>query len=149
MSLATRILGGAGRSYVRVTKRGQLVVSELDYSEFYTARTTVANTPVNLIRPRAGKNFIITALILSGDRNIGQNGAITDIYENETGPTNATITKRIYQDEIAKQTRAVLLSLNIIVPEGRWVNAKSDDIQVRVNLAGYYIPAIPVGQPLA
>lgn len=136
------IAGGPTQSKVRVSQRGQLITSPLDFSTFYTDITTVNNTPVNLVEPMAGMNFVITALILSGDRNIGANGAVTEVYENAIGPTDATVTKAIYRDEIARQTRAVLTGLNIILTPGRWVNVKSDDVQVRANIAGYYVPAI-------
>jgi hypothetical protein len=122
-----------------VTKRGQLVTSPLAYSEFYTAVTVSNDVPVNVIAPKTGKNFAITDIILSGDRSIAANGAVVQVYENSTGPTGTAITKLIYTDEISKQTRAVLTGLNIIVTAGRWVNVVSDDVQVRANIAGYYM----------
>jgi len=137
--IKTVIKGGNGGGIANVTTRNQLVTSPLDFSIFYTASTASNNVAVNVVPPMTGKNFVITDLILSGDRSIAQNGAVTEVYENSIGPTSATVTKTIYTDEIAKQTRAVLTGLNIIVTEARWVNVKSDDVIVRCNIAGYYV----------
>ena len=123
---------------VEISKRGQLVTAPLDFSTFYQGSTASNNVAVNVVGPKAGSQFIITDIILAGDRSIGANGAVVDIFENSVGPTDGTITKQIYQDEIAKQTRAVLTGLNLIVSAGRWVNVKSDDVIVRCNIAGYY-----------
>jgi ABC-type molybdate transport system permease subunit len=139
MTFPITVACGKSNTRALVTKRGQQVVAPLEYSEFYTATTVSNNVAVNVIKPRTGKNFAITDIILSGDRSIGANGAVTQVYENTTGPTDTTITKLIYADEIAKQTRAVLTGLNIIVTVGSWVNVVSDDVQVRANIAGYYI----------
>lgn len=140
MSVPTTIVNRRNGITALVTTRGQLVTGPLDFSQFYTATTVADNVPVNLVRPRAGNNFVITAIVLSGNRDIAANGAIVDLYESAVGPTSSTISLRIYQDEIAKQTRAILTGLNIIVSVGRWVNVKSDDVQVRANISGYYVP---------
>jgi len=133
------IVDGTGGDYkMKVSALGRAAVGPLDFSLFYTAATASNNVAVNVIPPLPGKCFIITDLVLSGDRSIGQDGAITDIYETDSA-TDTNIVKQIYQDEIAKQTRAVLSGLNIQVTVGKWVNIKSDDVIVRANIAGYYV----------
>jgi hypothetical protein len=139
MTFPVTVAGGKNNTRALVTKRGQQIVAPLEYSEFYTATTISNNVPVNVIEPRTGKNFAITDIILSGDRSIAANGAVVQVYENSIGPTDTTIAKLIYADEIARQTRAVLTGLNIIVTTARWVNVVSDDVQVRANIGGYYI----------
>ena len=125
----------------KVSRNGQLVTGDLDFSTFYLGTTIANNTPVNVVEPVMGKKFIITAIILSGDRSIAQNGAVTDVYESSVGPVDGTITKQIIQEEIAKQTRMTAIGLNIEVGEGRWINVKSDDVVIRCNIAGYYVDA--------
>lgn len=139
--ITTILKCGTSNSRARITSRGQLVTAPLGFSQFYTNQNAVDNTAVNLVKPKAGKRFVITDIVLSGDRSIAANGAVVDLFENSTGPTNGTVTTQIYQDEIAKQTRAVLVGLNIIVSEGVWVNLKADDTIVRANIGGYYIEA--------
>lgn len=139
MTFPVTISCGKNNTRALVTRRGQLIVAPLEYSQFYTATTVSNNVPVNVIEPRTGLNFSITDIILSGDRNIGANGAVVQVYENSIGPTDTTVTKLVYADEVARQTRAVLTGLNIIVSPARWVNVVSDDVQVRANIAGYYL----------
>lgn len=125
-----------------VTKSGQLVTGEIDFSTFYTATAGTDNVAVNLVPPKAGMNFIITAIVLSANRNVGANGAVVDLFENSVGPTDGTVAKQIFQDEIAKQTRATLTGLNIKVTAAHWVNIKTDDDDVRGNIAGYYTATV-------
>jgi hypothetical protein len=132
-----RLRGNTARA--KVSESGQLVTGDLDFSTFYLGSTTVNDTAVNVVPPKMGHTFIITAIILSSDRSVGANGAVTDVFENETSGTDGTITKQIIQEEIAKQTRMTATGLNIEVGEGRWVNVKSDDVIVRCNIAGYYV----------
>lgn len=124
---------------VGVTKNGELIVGPREPSNFYSNTTTVANTPVNVVAPKTGYIFVITAIIISGDRSIGANGAVVDVYESDISGTDSTIETEIYQDEIAKQTRAVVTPLYITTKVGRWINLKSDDVQVRANIAGFYV----------
>ena len=143
MSLKVKIFGGRFGKGPEITRRGQLVTAAISFERFYLGTTIANDTAVNVVEPRDGKNFIITSIILSSDRSVGANGAVTDIFENSLGPTSGTITKEIIQEEIAKQTRMTATGLNIIVTAGRWVNVKSDDVIVRCNIAGYYVDEIP------
>lgn len=140
MSLNTRIIDGDGRN-AKITGRNQLVVSPLDYSTFYNSENASDNVAVNVLLPKTRMRFVITDIILAGDRAIAANGAVSQVYENFVGPTDSTVTTLIYKDEIAKQTRAVLTGLNIIVTEGAWVNLIADDTVVRANIGGYWIDA--------
>ena len=130
---------GKQNNTVEVTGRGELVVGPRFPSKFYTNTTTVANTPVNVITPKTNKIFIITAIILAGDRSIGANGAVVNVYESRVSGTDTTIETEIYQDEIAKQTRTILTNLYIETSVGRYINIKSSDVQVRANISGFYV----------
>ncbi len=124
----------------RVTKRGQTVVAPLAYSRFYTNTATVVDTAYNLVVPKPGKKFVITDIILSADKGVsGTNGAIVEVYEAEAIDT-ISVSTTIYSDEILKLDRVILTGLNVlIVTEGRWINFKTNDNNVRASVAGYYI----------
>lgn len=139
--LKVSLWGGKNSNSPQITDRGQLVTGALSFEQFYLGSTASNNVAVNVVPPKTGQRFVITSIILSADRSVGLNGAVTDIFENTTGPTNGTVDKQIIQEEIGKQTRMVAPALNIIVTEGRWVNVKSDDVIVRCNIAGYYVKA--------
>lgn len=125
----------------KVSDEGALATGDVAFSKFYLGSAIAANTAVNVVPPKVGYKFIIKAIILSGDRSIGVNGAITDVFENTTGPTDGTVVAQIIQEEIAKQTRMVATGLSIEVTQGSWVNVKADDVIVRCNIAGFYVPA--------
>jgi hypothetical protein len=141
MSIRTKLIGDDNSEPVKVTKRGQVVTGPLDFSTFYLGATATNDVAVNVVGPKTNKCFIITDIILSADRSVGANGAVTDVFENTVGPTDGTVSKQIIQEEIAKQTRMTATGLNIAVSEGAWVNVKSDDVIVRCNIAGYYVDA--------
>jgi hypothetical protein len=141
MSLKVNLWGGHNKASPNITDRGQLVTGALDFEKFYLGATAVNDTAVNVVEPKTGKCFVITAIIISADRSVAVNGAVTDVFENTIGPTDGTVSKQIIQEEIAKQTRMTATGLNIIVTQGAWVNVKSDDVIVRCNIAGYYVDA--------
>ena len=142
MSIQARITGGTKRNEAVVTDLGQLVIAPLSPSNFYLGTTIANNVPVNVVIPKKRHKFIITSIILSADRSIAQNGAVTTIYENGIGPVDTTQDKVIITEEIAKQTRMTATGLNIEVNEGKWINVVSDDVIVRCNIAGYFVGAI-------
>lgn len=137
--LKVTLWGGKNKNSPQITNRGQLVTGALSFEKFYLGSTIANNTAVNVVPPVTGKCFVITSIILSGDRSIAVNGAVTDVFENLTGPTDGTVNTQIIQEEIAKQTRMTATGLNILVSRGAWVNVKSDDVIVRCNIAGYYV----------
>jgi hypothetical protein len=130
-----------GNNKGKITNRGQIVTGDLDFSKFYLGSAVSNNVAVNVVPPKSNMCFVITGIILSGDRSVGANGAVVDVFENTIGPTDGTISNQIIQEEIAKQTRMTATGLNIEVTKGSWVNVKSDDVIVRCNIAGYYVDA--------
>jgi hypothetical protein len=138
MGIAAQIMGRRNMTAAEVTDHSELVVGPRHDSKFYQAAATANNVAVNVLLPMPGQEFIITAIILSGDRSVATNGAVTDVFENKTGPTDGTIVTEIIQEEIGKQSRMTATGLHILVSEGSWVNMKADDIIVRCNIAGYY-----------
>lgn len=123
----------------QVTKFGQLVVSVLDYSIPSQDAINVVNQAFNFIAPVAGKSIVITDILLQTDRNSGVNGTVIDVYE-ATGAAELTILEEILQSDLTRQATRDLTSLNLIVPEGRWVNVKADDTNVLVTIMFYRVP---------
>ncbi len=141
MAVISKIADGTGnKTLAQVTPRGQLVVGQAAFSESSSVSLTVDDVPGNLFGPEQGQNFIITAIIIRGDKNIS---AVTDatvtIYESSVGPASATQTKVILPTRIQRSGGETLVALNLEVTEGRWVNAVTDDNNVFVTVMGYYI----------
>lgn len=143
MSIETKLIDGRGsRHKAKVSQRGQLVTGTLDFSEAFNITLGTANTPVNITTPIAGKNFIITDILLYGNRNIGVNDATVVIYENEDGPVGTVQDKIILQTEVLKQSARDITGLNLEVSSSVWVNAITDDDDVFITMMGYYVEAI-------
>ena len=139
--ITVKLKGGRTGNQVEVTEVGELATGDLHFSKFYLGICVANDTAVNVVPPLAGKKFIIKSMILSADRSVGASGAVTDVFESTTGPTDGTIDVQIIQEEMAKQTRMNTTPLNIVVTEGSWVNVKADDVIVRCNISGYYVDA--------
>lgn len=125
---------------VKVTKFGQLVVAPLQYSTPVADEVDVINTAFNFIGPEQDKSIVITDIVLSADRVVGVNGADVVIYE--AGDTVTLTEDQIILDvDMVKQTTLAVNGLNLIVPEGKFVNAKSDDVNIKITIMFYRVPA--------
>lgn len=121
----------------KVTKYGQLVSAPIEFSEFYAATAGTDDVPVNVVKPKSNKQFVITAMIISANRNVTAQSAIT-IYE-ASGPNATTQDKVILSVEVSKNTTLPLTGLNILISEGKWINAVADDDDAFINISGYYV----------
>lgn len=130
-----------GNGYAaKITSRGQLVTSPLDYSESYAVTAAVINTGYNFITPKTGMRFVITAILLTTDKNVGATGASITVYEGSSA-TTATVDREILTVEMLKQTSRDITGLNLITTEGKWLNVKTDDNNLYATVLGYYIEA--------
>jgi hypothetical protein len=141
MSVGTRITDGEGTTNeAKVTSRGQLVVAPLDFSEAYNTTLDATGTAYNLVIPKTGKRFVITAILAGGNFNIGVNGAQVELYEASAIDTT-TVAKSIFIIPVSKNNVVPLSPLNITLNEGVWLNTKTDDDDVYLTITGYYITA--------
>jgi hypothetical protein len=140
MGIRSKIEDGNGtRQMACVTKRGQLVVGPLAFSEAYNVTLGTASLPGNIATPKANKSFIITALSLYANKNVGINDAAVEIYENSVGPAGATQEKIVFQTELQKNSSRDITPLNLEITTGKWLNAVTDDDDVFITVMGYYI----------
>ena len=123
----------------RVTEFGQLVVSPIAYSTPVTGTLSVINTAVNFVEPKGNHSIIITDVILSSDKNVGVDGAAVLVY-CATAIDETTVADGILEVNMLKNTARDLIGLNLIVGEGKWVNAKTDDAGIEVTIAYYRVP---------
>lgn len=138
------IEGSGNGVFVGVSENGELITRAFDYSEPAFQLIDQSTDAFNFQSPKAGKNFIITGAILSGNKDVGVNGAVTTIYEATSIDSTTVATSRtLLEVEVPKSTVIPLTPLpNIRVEEGFFVNGKVDDISVRVALYGYFVPVI-------
>jgi len=141
MGLTTEIKDGLGTgNKVQVTRRGQLVVAPLGYSEPYYVAMTSNNTAYNLTGPQTGKRFVITGFIISADKSVGSDGSLIEVYEADA-EDSTTVTKTVMTLQMQEKDNLPITPLNLIITEGVWLNAKMDDNNVYLTAMGYYIEA--------
>jgi hypothetical protein len=63
------------------------------------------------------------------------------VYEG-TSATTTTVSKTLFQIEMAQVSNIALTPINILVDSGKYVNAKTDDDDVHMTIMGYYIPKL-------
>lgn len=135
--IKVNILDGSGEKHTtKVTHNNELLVVK-QFSQAEKITLTVDNTPVNLIKPKAGSRLIITGLIVNTDRNVGVNGASVEVYEANS-ESSSTVDKAILTFDLAKNQTVATSSILIETTEGVFINAKADDSNVNVTLLSYF-----------
>ncbi len=123
-----------------VSPIGQLVVGAFDFNISTQAELGEDNVVVNFLVPRSGMRFLVDCIVMFGDRQVGANtNATVEIFE-ATNTVSGTISKIIYKDEIAQTDRLSLCGMNLEVREGFYINGKTSDDDVHVNILGHFIP---------
>jgi len=123
---------------VKVTALGQLVAGPFDYDEVSAITLDVANTAVNIFGPLVQKRFVVTAILLTANKNVTTDCSV-EIYESD-GPTSTTVDKSILNIEMLKNSDRDITGLNFRLTEGVYLNGKTDDDDVFVTVMGYYVP---------
>jgi len=125
------------KSSAIITGDGQLVVAPLDFSTPVALSLTSTGTAFNFIEPSQGKKIVITDIIASADNSVSNTSpADIEIYEAE-GPETASVFKSIVRPQLTRGQSMVLTGLNMMVPGGLWVNAKTSDNNVLVTIMFY------------
>ena len=139
MGISIYVDGSGGtKNKAKVTKRGQLVVAPLEFSEPKNVTILLADTAYNVIEPKPKKKFVITSIVISGARSVGINGALVELYEADA-IDETTSTKNIYTIDIARSASIPILPLDILINKGKWLNIKAGDVTVYATISGYYI----------
>ena len=142
MSIPSKIIDGETNDSAKVTSRNQLVVGQAEFSSATSIVLIVDDVPINLVGPNSGNNYIITDIIIRGDKNISNTiDAIVSIYESSVGPVSTTQNKVVLSTVIPRSGSLVLNGLNLEVTESRWLNAVTSDDNVYITVMGYYICA--------
>jgi len=140
MALDVKIQDGGGKGFgAKVSKWGIQATGPIEFSESYPVTASVANTAYNFISPIAGKQFIVTDILLYANKGVGAADATVEIYEADADNTTV-VSKSVLLTEMLKQTSRDLIGLNLIVSPGKWLNIKTDDNTIFASVLGYYVP---------
>lgn len=138
MATPVKIVGSDGQ-VARVSRFGQLTVSAVDYSTPVVQSMLLTDTAYNLVEPSQDRSIVITDIILTANKSVGANDATVEVYEAESA-TTTSVFQSVLSLEMQKNSNLPLTGLNLIVPPGLWVNAKTDDDVVFVTLMYYRVP---------
>lgn len=129
-----------GGNIAKVSRFGQLITSPIDYSDSITQELTTINTAFNLIEPKAGSSIVITDILVSSAKTVS-NTDPADIEIYEAGQIDTIVVDNsIVRPQLLRASNLPLTGLNLLVPEGKFVNAKTDDATVLVTLMFYRVP---------
>lgn len=120
----------------RLTRSGELVVAPVAYdlTEFNAMSST--GTAYSFYGPKVDFRFIITGFVAVSDKNITAD-AVVEIYE-ASAEDETTVSKTLIQFAITKNAVVAPTPLRILVTDGVWVNAKTDDATINMTMFGYY-----------
>ena len=125
----------------KVTRFGQLVVAPLQYSTPVTDELDVVDTAFNFIRPEQDHSIVITDIFVDADKSVSNTTpADVEIYEATTADTT-TIDTGILSPRLLRGANRTATGLNLIIPEGKFVNAKTNDDVMTVTIMFYRVPA--------
>ena len=137
-----QLISGNGNGIpVGISGNGELITRAFSYSDPAFQNMDNTTDAFNFQSPQVGYQFVITGAIISGNRDIGVDGAITTIYgATVIDSTNITAARTFLEVEVPKNTVFPFVLPNVLVDEGLFVNGKTDDNSVRVALYGYFVP---------
>jgi len=139
MAVPSKIVDPSSGKSATVTKFGQLVVAPVDYSTPVSKQITTINTAFNFASPEAGQDIVITDIILIAARSAPISGSIVEVYESLL-PSSITPEETILVADLPRQENITLTGLNLFVPGGRFVNVKSDGVDISATIMFYRVP---------
>ena len=140
VDLTGRCTTTANRNTASITSRGALVVAPYAFDLTSFNELDLVNTAYNFYKPQVGKRFVVSGIIATGDKQIAAAAdAVVEVYE-AVSTTTTTVAKVILTFVLTQSTVVSFIPLNILVSEGKFINAKTDDDDVHMNIMGYYVP---------
>lgn len=125
---------------VRVTRFGQLVVSPIAFSTPVSRNLSVINQAFNFLAPESGQSIVITDIIISGDKAISPTDPAEVEFYQADSVDSLIASPTIISPRPGRGENIPLNGMNLLVPEGKWINAKTNDNNVLITLMFYRVP---------
>lgn len=143
MSIQTNIIDGSGKAYkAKVSSIGEIVTGPFTYDDASFKLLDVADTAYNFYKPVVGKQFIIKGIFLKANKLVSNVTDATIIVYEATSDSSTTVSKVLFQTSMTSGDIVSANPVNIIVTEGLYLNGKTDDDDVAMNIIGHYIPRL-------
>ena len=130
---------GTGQG-AKVTLAGALVVATLRYDQTQYLELAEPDVAYNFFEPQDGMQFVITGIHMKADRQVSNTvDADVVLFEAES-PESDTVDRVIFQEAMIRG-EFLTLRTNILVNEGKFLNATTTDDDIHITVMGYYIEA--------
>ena len=140
MSIGAKIVDPGTNHAAKVTEFGQLVVAPIDYSDPVARDMDVIDTAFNFVTPTQDQQIVITDILVSANRDVSNTTpANVEIYEADA-IDSLVPSDSIIKPQMIRATNLPLTGLNLLVREGKWVNAKTDDASILLTIMFYKVP---------
>ena len=140
MAAPTVITDPADGFNARVTEFGQLVTAPLAYSDPIERDLDTIGIAFNFVEPKPGKSIVVTDIILSSNKDVSNTDpAEVDIFEADA-IDSITPNPRIIKPQLLRSSNLIISGLNLLVPEGRYVNATTTDATIILTIMFYRVP---------
>ena len=142
MAVKFSIEGGDSGDVAKVGHDGALAVGPPSYNLVEFNELAATGTAYNFYEPLPGKQFVVMGIFAYGDKQVATaTNATVEIYE-ASSTSSLVVDKIIMQFEIGQNEFHPFTNLNLLVSEGVFINAKTDDDDVHMNILGFFIDKV-------
>lgn len=141
VTLFVKLLGTGPDGRLRevgVSGSGALHVSAtaVETGKFQAMTTT---SPFVFFRPREHRSFCITGIEVKATRSVDNTTAARIVVYEASSATSTTEDRVLYETALVRGEDGLMPpGVRLLVNEGKWVNGKTDDATVNINLFGFY-----------
>lgn len=136
MPLPIEIVNGHG-NVAKITSHGELIVAALSPNVSRHQTMALIDTAYNFAVPIRGQKMRLENILIYANKGVGVNDATVEIYTANAIDSLVAI-ETILTIELPKYASRDLIGLNLELPEGVYLNAKTDDATVYSTMMGYY-----------
>ena len=136
--IRVQLIGGNGQQ-VGVSNAGELLIAPGPYDLTEYKALDVINTAYNFYKPLDHLNFVLTGIIMYGDKQVGTSTNATVIIYESSAEDSIVVDKTLIQVEVGQNQSIPFPTMRVLVEQGAYVNAKTDDDDVHVTLFGHYV----------
>ena len=135
MTIPVQLVGGGAE--VVVTSHGELVVAPLSPNVSKHHTMALVDTAYNFAVPIIGSIMRLQNILIYANKGVGVNDATIEIY-TANAIDSLDVIETVMTIELPKYASRDLIGLNLELPEGVFLNAKTDDNTVYATMMGYY-----------
>ena len=142
MGIDVNIIGSNGqgaRTPVTITRSGELVTAPLHYSETQFRELNLTGTAFSFFQPKSGQQFVITGFSFKANRSVSNTVDARVVLYEASSVDSIVEDLVLFEDAMVRGERTGYTNTNIIVSQGKWINATTTDASVFITVLGYYI----------